>query len=150
MSPGYLVCLLYAVTRLLILFPIRVHSLSLSPSTLCGVCLSSAPETYFNVTMRERERQRERDRERQTDRQKQRETPTSFVRRSFYFTSLSLEGNFGSLIWLRRSSLRSSASHSCRCVQCFRVYKQWYGCQCLGFLTSTQTLMHAVAHCIGN
>ena len=30
---------------------------------------------------------------------------------------------------------KSSASHSCQCVQCFPVSKQWYGCQCWGFLT---------------
>ena len=28
----------------------------------------------------------------------------------------------------------------------FRVSKQWYGCQCLGFLTCTQMLACAIAH----
>ena len=33
-----------------------------------------------------------------------------------------------------------------RCVQYFRVFKQWYGCQCLESLTCAYTLMHAVEH----
>ena len=28
-------------------------------------------------------------------------------------------------------------THSYHCVQYFRVFKQWYGCQCLGFLNCT-------------
>ena len=31
-------------------------------------------------------------------------------------------------------------------VQYFRVSKQWYGCQRLGFLTCWQVLMHAIVH----
>ena len=40
----------------------------------------------------------------------------------------------------------SSATHSYQCVQYFPVSKQWYGCQCLGFLTRAQMLMHAIVH----
>ena len=46
---------------------------------------------------------------------------------------LSLAGNSRCLSWVRHSSRKSSATHSCQCVQHFRVSKQWYGCQCLGF-----------------
>ena len=60
--------------------------------------------------------------------------------------SLSLAGNSGLLTWERHSSRKSSATHSYQCVQSFRVYKQRYGCQCLGFLAGAQMLMHAVAH----
>ena len=28
----------------------------------------------------------------------------------------------------------------------FCVFKQWYGCQCVGFLTCAQMLMHVIAH----
>ena len=56
-------------------------------------------------------------------------------------SSLSLAGKFGS------SYLgKSSATHSYQCVQYFHVSKQWYGCQCLGFLTCAQMSMHAIAH----
>ena len=44
------------------------------------------------------------------------------------------------------SSRTSSATHSYEYVQYFRLSKQRYGCQCLGFLTCAQMLMHAVAH----
>ena len=54
-------------------------------------------------------------------------------------------GNFGSP-YKGYSSPKSSATHSYQCVQYFRVSTQWYGCQCLGFLTCTQMLMHAIAH----
>ena len=37
--------------------------------------------------------------------------------------------------WIRHSSRKSSATHSYHCVQYFHVSKQWYDCQCLGFLT---------------
>ena len=33
-----------------------------------------------------------------------------------------------------------------QCMQYFPVSKQWYGCQCLGFLTCAQMLMQAIAH----
>ena len=39
-------------------------------------------------------------------------------------------------IWVRHSSRKSSATW---CVRYFRVSKEWYDCQCLGFLTCTQT-----------
>ena len=61
-------------------------------------------------------------------------------------TSLSLAGNSGHLTWVRYSGHKSSATHSCQCVQYFRVSKQWYGCQCLGFLTRAQMFLHAIAH----
>ena len=60
--------------------------------------------------------------------------------------SLPLAENSGRLTWVGHSSRKSSATHSCQCVQYFRVFKQWYGCQCLGFLTCTQLLMRAIAH----
>ena len=44
------------------------------------------------------------------------------------------------------SSCKSSSSHSLQCVQYFHAFKQWYVCQCLGFLMCTQLLMHAIAH----
>ena len=37
------------------------------------------------------------------------------------------------------------ATHSYECVQYFGVSRQGYGCQCLGFLTYAQMLMHAIA-----
>ena len=54
----------------------------------------------------------------------------------FYFggTSLSLVGYLGHLTMVTHSIHKSSATNSCQCVQCFCVSKQWYGCQCLGFL----------------
>ena len=36
--------------------------------------------------------------------------------------------------------------HFYQCVPYFLVSEQWYGCQCLEFLTCTQMLMHAIAH----
>ena len=44
------------------------------------------------------------------------------------------------------SSRTSSATHSYEYLQYFRLSKQRYGCQCLGFLTCAQMLMHAIAH----
>ena len=41
---------------------------------------------------------------------------------------------------------KNSITQTSRCVQHFCVSKQWYGCQCLGFLTSAQMLMHVIAH----
>ena len=46
---------------------------------------------------------------------------------------------------VRHGSRKSSATHSYRCVQYFRVSKQWYGCQCLGFLMCAQLLMREIA-----
>ena len=63
----------------------------------------------------------------------------------FCCTSLPLAGNLGRLTWIRHSSHRSSTIHSYRCAQYFPVSKQWYGCQCLGFLMCTQMLMHVIA-----
>ena len=59
---------------------------------------------------------------------------------------LSLAGNSGRLIRVRHIRLKSSATHSCQCVQHFPVSRQWYGYQCLGFLTCAHTLMYAIAH----
>ena len=45
------------------------------------------------------------------------------------------------------SSRKSSATHSYQCVQYFRVsQRRPYGCQCWGFLTCAQMLMHAISH----
>ena len=40
------------------------------------------------------------------------------------FSFLSLAGNSGRLTWVRHSSRKNSATHSCQCVQYFRVSKQ--------------------------
>ena len=45
--------------------------------------------------------------------------------------------NSGCPTRVRHSSCSSSATHSNRCMQYFPVLRQWYGCQCLGFLMST-------------
>ena len=37
-------------------------------------------------------------------------------------------------------------SNTCSISVYFCVSKQWWGCQCLGFLTCAQMLMHAIAH----
>ena len=50
-------------------------------------------------------------------------------------TLLPPAGNLACLSWVRHSSHKGSATHSYQCVQYFHVLKQWYGCQCLGFLT---------------
>ena len=65
---------------------------------------------------------------------------------SHVLNSLSLAGNSGGLTWVRHSSRKSSATHWYQCVQYFCVSKQWYGRQCLRFLTCVQMLMHAIAH----
>ena len=53
--------------------------------------------------------------------------------------------SLGPLSWERHSSCESSTTHSCQCVLSFHTSRQCYGCQCLGFLTCIQILMHAVA-----
>ena len=63
-----------------------------------------------------------------------------------FSTSLTFAGNLGHLTWVRHSSRKSSAARSYQRVWYFHVSKQWYGCQCLGFLTRTQMLLHAIAH----
>ena len=55
-------------------------------------------------------------------------------------------GSSGGLTCVRHNSPKSSATHCYQCVQCFPVSRQWYGCQCLGFLTCRQMLVHAIAH----
>ena len=55
-------------------------------------------------------------------------------------------GKFGSPSLVRHSSCKTSATHFYQCVQYFRVSKQWYGCQRLGFLTCTQMLVNVTAH----
>ena len=55
-------------------------------------------------------------------------------------------GSLGHLTWVRHSSHKTSATHSCQCVPYFLASKQWYDCQCLGYLTYVQTLTHAIAH----
>ena len=58
--------------------------------------------------------------------------------------SLSLAGNSGRLTRVRHSSHKSSATHSLRCVQRFRVSNN--GCQCLGFFKCAQIVTHEIAH----
>ena len=62
-----------------------------------------------------------------------------------FSTSLTFAGNLGHLTWVRHSSRKSSAARSYQHVWYFHVSKQWYGCQCLGFLSCVQVLMNAVA-----
>ena len=60
-------------------------------------------------------------------------------------TTLSLVGNLGHLTQVRHINRKSSTTHSHQWVQYFRIMsKQLYGCQCLGFLTCPQMLMHAM------
>ena len=47
---------------------------------------------------------------------------------------------------VRDNRRTTSATHFYQSVQYFRVSKQRYGCQYLGFLTCTQMLMPAIAH----
>ena len=65
---------------------------------------------------------------------------------SNFRSPLSLVRNSGQLTWVRNSSSKSSATHSYLCVQYFHGSKQRYGRPCLGFLTCTQMLRHAIAH----
>ena len=65
---------------------------------------------------------------------------------SNFSSPLSLVRNSGQLTWVQNSSSKCSTTHSYLCVQYFHVSKQRYGCQCLGFLTCTQMLMHTIAH----
>ena len=57
-----------------------------------------------------------------------------------------LRGNSDRLTWVRHSSCKSSTTHSYQCVQYIHASKQWYGCQCLVFLTCAQVSMHAISH----
>ena len=61
-------------------------------------------------------------------------------------SSLALTGNSGHLTRVSNSSRKSSATHSYQCVQCFRISKQWYGCQTLEFVSCAQMLLHTTAH----
>ena len=63
-----------------------------------------------------------------------------------FSTYLFLAGKSGRLTRVKHSSRRSSATHSCPSVLYFRVSRQWYSCQVLGFVTSAQMLMHAIQH----
>ena len=47
---------------------------------------------------------------------------------------------------VRHNRRTTSATHFYQSVHYFRVSKQRYGCQCLGFLTCTQMSMPAIAH----
>jgi len=74
--------------------------------------------------------------------------PDLFVHLFFFFfffslfsTSLSLAEKSG------HNSHKSSTTLSYQWVQHFPVSKQWYGHQCLGFLTCAQMLMHVIANC---
>ena len=51
---------------------------------------------------------------------------------------LSLAGNSG----------KCAGTDFYQCVQYFYVSKEWYGCQCLEFLSCTQMLMHATARVV--
>ena len=69
-----------------------------------------------------------------------------FLYISFLSTLLAIGEILVALTWVRHSSCKSSATLFYQGVQYFRVSRHWYGCQCLGFLTCTQMLMHAIAH----
>ena len=60
--------------------------------------------------------------------------------------SLSLSENSGGLTRVGHSSPKSSAIHSYRRVLYERVSQQRHDCQCWGFLTCTQMLLHGIAH----
>ena len=63
-----------------------------------------------------------------------------------HFTaSLFLVGNLGRCSWVRRSSCKSSATHSSQGVPYFPESKPCCG-QCLGFSMCMQMLMHVIAH----
>ena len=48
------------------------------------------------------------------------------------YPSLSRAGNLGHLTWVRHSNCKSSATHSCHCVQHqFHLSRQRYGCHCV-------------------
>ena len=71
----------------------------------------------------------------------------------FLSISLTLAGNLGRVTWVRRSSRKSSATHSCQCVcvcvcvcAVFPCVQTMVWLQCLGFLTCAQMMMHAIAH----
>ena len=81
--------------------------------------------------------------------------------KTFFSTSLSLAGNLCHHTWVRHSSRKSSATHSCQCLQYVPVSEQWYacqclqyvpvseqcyGCQCLRFSTCARMLVRATAH----
>ena len=62
----------------------------------------------------------------------------------YFFVPCTVAGHSGRLTQVRHSSRKSSATLSYQCVQYFSVSKQWYGCQCLGFLMCAQLLMYAI------
>ena len=62
---------------------------------------------------------------------------------SFLCTSLPFAGSLDYL-GMATNSHKSSATHSYQCVLCFQVCKQWFGCQCLEFVTGTWILMQYV------
>ena len=72
--------------------------------------------------------------------------PYLFFSNLFLSTSSSFLGSSGHLTWVRHSSHKTSATHSCQCAQYFLVSKQWHDCQCLGYLTYVQMLTPAIAH----
>ena len=60
---------------------------------------------------------------------------------------MSLAGNSGRLTWIRHNSPQEQrCTYSCQCGQYFPTSKQWYGCQCLGFLTCEKMLVRAIVH----
>ena len=71
------------------------------------------------------------------------------MKRLFFFKGRGRrkQRNLGCLSWIQPSNHKSSATHySYQRVQYFHVSRQWYGCQCLGFLTCAQLLIQAIAH----
>ena len=68
----------------------------------------------------------------------------------FYFiTSLIPSGKFSSLSLGKAQQQSQEQRHPflllCQCPLYFRVSKQWYSNQCLGFLTCVQMLVHTIA-----
>ena len=64
-----------------------------------------------------------------------------------FCSSLSVWENLGHLNWTRRSSRKSSATQSYRCLQNFHVSKQWRKWQCFGFSTCAQMMLHVIGGC---
>ena len=55
-------------------------------------------------------------------------------------------GNLGRLAWVRHRATRSALPIPVSVCAILRVSKQCYGCQCLGFLTFAQMLVHSIEH----
>ena len=64
---------------------------------------------------------------------------------SIYSSSLSHAGNSGHLSWMRLQLHQEQRYPLLPLCAVFLSVRQWHGCQCLGYLTCAQMLMHAIA-----